>query len=118
MNTETVEFTHVTQVNFNQNDHNVEWVGQDKKFHFNFDEKNKQHQTICNWLHASRLYEADVSNFLRAVVKPGDYTVDVGANIGMHTLLMSTLVENTGKVVAFEPSLENVDELKEICFNN
>ena len=36
-------------------------------------------------------------------VAPGSVAYDVGANIGIHTLLLSRLVGSTGRVYAFEP---------------
>jgi FkbM family methyltransferase len=36
-------------------------------------------------------------------LKPGDCFVDVGANIGMHTLAAARALKGQGKVVAFEP---------------
>jgi FkbM family methyltransferase len=39
----------------------------------------------------------------RAVVKPGDVVVEVGANIGAHTLFFARQVGPSGRVLAFEP---------------
>ena len=36
-------------------------------------------------------------------IKPGDYVVDAGANIGHYTTRLSDLVGQTGRVFAFEP---------------
>lgn len=41
--------------------------------------------------------------FFQQVVRPGDVVVDVGANWGVHTLLLSWLVGPEGRVVAVEP---------------
>lgn len=46
--------------------------------------------------------EAEVALF-RALVKPGQTVLDVGANIGVHTLPLARLVGPSGKVLAFEP---------------
>lgn len=46
--------------------------------------------------------EGEVSLF-RALVKPGQTVLDVGANIGVHTLPLARLVGPSGKVLAFEP---------------
>lgn len=46
--------------------------------------------------------EAEVSLF-RALVKPGQTVLDVGANIGVHTLPLARLVGPSGRVLAFEP---------------
>jgi FkbM family methyltransferase len=40
---------------------------------------------------------------LADVLGPGDVAVDVGANIGVHTVCMAQAVGRTGRVVAFEP---------------
>ncbi len=41
--------------------------------------------------------------FFRTVLRPGMTALDVGANIGHHTVLFSSLVGAQGRVVAFEP---------------
>ena len=46
--------------------------------------------------------ESEVSLF-RAVCKKGDVVVEVGANIGTHTLAFSGLVGEKGKIYAYEP---------------
>lgn len=45
-------------------------------------------------------------------VRKGSTAYDVGANHGIHTLLMAKLVGNTGRVYAFEPVPENVCQLR------
>jgi FkbM family methyltransferase len=49
-------------------------------------------------------FEPDVRAAIRRETKPGMTVLDIGANIGAHTLLFSTLVGATGRVVAFEPT--------------
>lgn len=49
------------------------------------------------------LYEPGVRAALLAELKPGFVAYDIGANIGLWTLLMSRLVSPGGSVVAFEP---------------
>lgn len=44
--------------------------------------------------------EADI---FRQIVKEGDSVIEVGANIGTHTLVLSNLCKDSGKVIAFEP---------------
>jgi FkbM family methyltransferase len=48
-------------------------------------------------------YEIDL---LRQFIKPGDRVIDVGANIGTHTIAFANIVGPTGKVIAFEPQPE------------
>lgn len=50
------------------------------------------------------LWEPQISDWMASRVKPGDVFVDVGANIGYYTLLASTLVGSTGRVIAVEAS--------------
>lgn len=50
--------------------------------------------------------------FLRRTLSPGDVAVDVGANIGIYTQLLSRWVGPTGLVHSFEPSPENFGRLK------
>ena len=40
------------------------------------------------------------------LIAPGDVVLDIGANIGHHTVFFSSLVGDTGKVFGFEPQLE------------
>jgi FkbM family methyltransferase len=44
---------------------------------------------------------------MRPLLQPGTVMVDIGANIGYYTLLAAARVGSTGKVIAFEPSVEN-----------
>jgi FkbM family methyltransferase len=50
--------------------------------------------------------------FLRRTLSPGDVAVDVGANIGIYTQLLSRWVGPTGLVYSFEPSPENFGRLQ------
>lgn len=52
-------------------------------------------------------YEPHVSAVLRTACAAGMTVVDVGANVGFHTLAMARLVGPSGRVLAFEPSSEN-----------
>jgi len=62
---------------------------------------------------------------LHQLVSPGDWALDIGANIGHYTHRLSTLVGPTGRVIAFEPVPEtfallaaNVSDLANVtCIN-
>jgi FkbM family methyltransferase len=47
-------------------------------------------------------WEPEVTRFFLRTVKPGMRIVEVGANVGYYTLLASSLVGPTGRVLAFE----------------
>lgn len=40
----------------------------------------------------------------RRVIKPGSFALDIGANIGAHTLPIAEIVGDRGRVIAFEPT--------------
>lgn len=49
---------------------------------------------------------------LRAHISPGMNVVDAGANIGIYSAFLSSLVGATGRVHSFEPSAENFAKLE------
>jgi FkbM family methyltransferase len=49
-------------------------------------------------------FEPDVRAAIRRLTAPGMTVLDIGANVGAHTLLFASLVGRTGRVVAFEPT--------------
>ena len=48
-------------------------------------------------------HEPAVVELIENVVRPGSVCLDIGANVGAHTLLMAKLAGAEGRVVAFEP---------------
>jgi FkbM family methyltransferase len=56
--------------------------------------------------------EPEVAHLMRRVVRPGDFCIDGGANIGFFTLFMSRLVGEQGHVEAFEPAVVNFKKLR------
>lgn len=55
--------------------------------------------------------EPEVVHLMSRVLREGDIVIDVGANVGFFTLVMSHLVGRTGTVLAFEPGLNNIPKL-------
>lgn len=49
-------------------------------------------------------YEPELRDIMRIVLPPDAIAVDVGANVGWHTLLMARLVGPRGRVLAVEPN--------------
>ena len=52
-----------------------------------------------------------VSRLCGMLLRPGDVALDIGANIGIVTMLMARLVGDTGRVHAFEPNPNAADML-------
>lgn len=64
---------------------------------------------LPNYVHHD--YEPLAVRWLEDSVRPGMRVVDVGANIGYFSLLMSSLVGRSGHVYAVEPGEENLEVL-------
>lgn len=61
--------------------------------------------TLIGWsVHFFGTYEPEVRTEIRRHLKPGAVAIDVGANVGWHTLLMAARAGATGRVYAFEPN--------------
>jgi FkbM family methyltransferase len=61
--------------------------------------------TLIGWnVHFFGEYEPEVRREIRALLGPGGTAIDVGANVGWHTLLMASVVGPTGRVIAVEPN--------------
>jgi FkbM family methyltransferase len=52
----------------------------------------------------ANIYERSTRAALRRLVQPGTLVLDIGANIGAHTLTLGQLVGPAGRVLAFEPT--------------
>lgn len=52
----------------------------------------------------SGVFEPSSTEVVRQLVKPGDVVLDVGANIGYYSVILSKLVGEQGKVYCFEPT--------------
>jgi FkbM family methyltransferase len=58
------------------------------------------------------MFERDTRKALAGLVKPSSVVLDVGANIGVHTMLLAKLVGPSGRVLAFEPSDYGIQKLR------
>jgi FkbM family methyltransferase len=56
-------------------------------------------------------WEIDEQAVMRRLVRPGDTVFDIGAHIGLHTVLLSELTGSTGVVYAFEPNARKIAAL-------
>lgn len=57
-------------------------------------------------------YEPELKKVFKSLIHSGDQVLDIGANIGFHTLYFAQLVGNKGSVTAFEPVPHNYEVLK------
>ncbi|WP_322868076.1 FkbM family methyltransferase [Bradyrhizobium ottawaense] len=55
-------------------------------------------------IYLGNIYERKTRATLRALVKPASLVLDIGANVGAHTLHLAHLVGPKGRVLAFEPT--------------
>ena len=54
-------------------------------------------------LHRDGVYEKHFLDLVKLIVKKNDYVLDLGANLGYHTITLSKLIGNDGLVYAIEP---------------
>lgn len=58
-------------------------------------------------------FEWEEIGLIAAILKPGMNVLDIGANIGLYSVIAGKLVGATGKVWSFEPSSETSIQLKD-----
>jgi FkbM family methyltransferase len=68
---------------------------------------DKNDQIISKTLAQEYTWEENEINFLRKKISPKMRLIDIGANIGYHTLLFAKWVGPQGKVYSFEPDYSN-----------
>lgn len=66
---------------------------------------------IGDYIMRNRKYEPHVTAVLKRTLKPGQTFLDIGANIGWHTLTAASILKSNGKVIAIEPNPRNVQLL-------
>lgn len=75
-----------------------------------------------NEIYVDGNHEPEIANLMIKYIKSNDIVLDIGANIGYHSMLMSKCVGENGKVIAFEPVPEMqekfIENLKLNSFNN
>ena len=58
------------------------------------------------------IHEVGKKKLFEKTIKPGSIVYDIGANVGIYTILSSILCGEAGKVYAFEPVPHNLKYLK------
>lgn len=64
---------------------------------------NPKNGTVDNDIFLHNVYESYFLSILKKELKEGAVFVDIGANIGQHSLFASQIVGDKGKVISFEP---------------
>lgn len=65
---------------------------------------NVDTQSFLEWyIYFYGAFRPEVSRLLNRMLRPGHVAFDIGANIGMHSVIMANRVGPSGKVVVFEP---------------
>lgn len=57
-------------------------------------------------------YEPELKKIFKSNINVGDTVLDIGANIGFHSMYFAELVGKNGRVIAFEPVPYNFESLK------
>ena len=52
----------------------------------------------------SSIFEEYSTNFIKKIIQNGNIALDIGANIGYYSIMLSRLVGDTGRVLCFEPT--------------
>jgi FkbM family methyltransferase len=81
-------------------------------FRLFLDRNDHQERIVYDSFLGGSCYESEITWFMLRAVRTGDLAVDVGANIGLFTCLLATLVGPTGKVLAVEPDPTNLEKLR------
>ena len=69
-------------------------------------------EVIDSSLYFTSTYEVIIDRLFEKYVKPGSTVVDIGANIGLHTLRSALLTGQTGEIIAIEPSTWAIKKLQ------
>jgi FkbM family methyltransferase len=69
-------------------------------------------EVIDSSLYFTSTYEVKIDRLFEKYVTPGSTVIDIGANIGLHTLRSALLAGEKGKVIAIEPSTWAIKKLQ------
>lgn len=69
-------------------------------------------ESLSRQLALDGIREPESTEFLRSQIGEGDIVLDIGSNIGYYVLIEASLVGESGKIYAIEPSPDNIRLLK------
>jgi FkbM family methyltransferase len=78
---------------------------------------SKDHVLLSSLVDSGEL-ELGTRLLIQRFLKPNDVFVDIGANIGIHTLAAARALQGKGKIIAFEPFLTSAQLLQKSIFIN
>ena len=58
-------------------------------------------------------FRPEVSKLINRMLRPGQVAIDIGANVGMHSVIMANRVGPTGRVIVFEPDPHPMARLRQ-----
>lgn len=97
----------------------LQGAGHRVEFSMGLDENIQPDAFMLEHFKQGKCYESEIAWTMFRALQPGDIAIDVGANIGFFTAIMSRLVGLTGRVIACEPGDNNLGSLKHtLLFNN
>jgi FkbM family methyltransferase len=79
---------------------------------FDFAIHRRNDQFISGDLARDQIWEPFETEIFCRLCRPGDFVLDLGANIGWYSVIASRLVGSEGKIVSFEPDQTNLMLLK------
>jgi FkbM family methyltransferase len=79
---------------------------------FDFEIHNREDRFISGILAATGCWEPFETEIFRRLLRPDDYVIDIGANIGWYGVLAAKLLGEGGRVMTFEPDPDNFAMLR------
>ena len=74
---------------------------------FEFEIHRRADQFISGDIARQNIWEPFESDVFRRLCRPGDFVMDIGANIGWYAVLASKLIGREGRLTCFEPDAAN-----------
>lgn len=78
-----------------------------RPFTLHYNSESDVQRGMADDIASGRLYEPGTWRTIEAILRPGDHFIDVGAHIGVFTMLAASIVGRQGFVLAYEPDTHN-----------